>query len=130
MHGVETLETDGSAEHAALGFESGSRVPASEVEDPCSLGLGASAHVMCLSLTRQDNLAAKHLVIQASYPGGPAYFGHVSWPCWEFTCRSRLGDHSMHSEGHRQRFSQSAEHPPGRQAGWSQSVGGCATSVP
>ncbi|CAE7515099.1 unnamed protein product [Symbiodinium pilosum] len=56
MHGVETLETDGSAEHAALGFESGSRVPASEVE---------------------DNLAAKHLVIQASYPGGPAYFGHA-----------------------------------------------------
>ena len=27
----------------------------------------------------QDNAATKHLVVQASYPGGPGYFGHASW---------------------------------------------------
>ncbi|CAE7167731.1 unnamed protein product [Symbiodinium necroappetens] len=56
MDGVRTLEqTDGSSEHAALGF-GGTRVSAAEM---------------------QDNAATKHLVVQASYPGGPGYFGHA-----------------------------------------------------
>jgi len=56
MDGVRTLEqTDASSEHAALGF-GGQRVSAAEM---------------------QDNAATKHLVVQASYPGGPGYFGHA-----------------------------------------------------
>ena len=78
MHGVETLETDGSAEHAALGFESGSRVPASEVEDPCSLGLGASAHVMPLPVTHETGQPCRKAPGDSSeLPRWPS----VLWPC-------------------------------------------------
>ena len=57
MDGVVTLERDGADERAALGFDAGTRVSAADV---------------------RDNIAAKHLVVQASYPGGPGYFGHAA----------------------------------------------------
>ncbi|CAK8990533.1 unnamed protein product [Durusdinium trenchii] len=57
MFGIPTLEGDGTDELDALGFGTSSkRASESEV---------------------QDNLAAKHVVVQVNYAGGCGYFGHA-----------------------------------------------------
>ena len=79
MDGVRTLEqTDASSEHAALGF-GGQRVSAAEMQDRTTSDTSDTEKQRKCLPSLQDNAATKHLVVQASYPGGPGYFGHASW---------------------------------------------------